>query len=343
MSDHAAASSLAAAPSSPSRCRLAARLDARSSSRPRRRPTFSRATSRTSRSTATASSTLGPGDRARLRDRGAVSLVAAAAARRLAVRRHRQRRQGLPHRRPGTRARCSSTARSSKCTRWRPRRTAGCTSARRPTARSTRSIADGAATTFFDPDDKYIWALAVDAKGNVFAGTGDKGVIYKIAPDGKGAPFYKTNATHVDGARLRQGRQPARRHRIARPGAADRSRGQGVRAARFAVSGDPRRCASTTRACCTSRALSGRAGPAARRRSRRSRPRSSRPPIRPRRRSPSVSTEITSISIVDVGGGSDDRRAARGSPRRRRAPSTASLPTASGISSGNRATIRRTT
>ena len=56
---------------------------------------------------------------------------------------------------------------------------------------------DGAATTFFDPDDKYIWSLAVDAKGNVFAGTGEKGVIYKIAPDGKGAPFYKTNATHA--------------------------------------------------------------------------------------------------------------------------------------------------
>ena len=39
---------------------------------------------------------------------------------------------------------------------------------------------------FFDPDDKYIWALAVDKAGNVFAATGDKGVIYKITPDGKG-------------------------------------------------------------------------------------------------------------------------------------------------------------
>jgi len=55
----------------------------------------------------------------------------------------------------------------------------------------------GAATTFFDPDDKYIWSLAVDAKGNVYAGTGEKGVIYKIAADGKGAPFYRTNATHA--------------------------------------------------------------------------------------------------------------------------------------------------
>jgi hypothetical protein len=56
---------------------------------------------------------------------------------------------------------------------------------------------NGTATTFFDPDDKYIWSLAVDAKGNVFAGTGEKGVIYKITPDGKGTTFYKTNATHA--------------------------------------------------------------------------------------------------------------------------------------------------
>ena len=56
---------------------------------------------------------------------------------------------------------------------------------------------NGSATTFFDPGDKYIWALAVDGRGNVYAGTGDKGVIYKIAPDGKGVPFYRTKATHA--------------------------------------------------------------------------------------------------------------------------------------------------
>src|SRR5207302_3088215 len=46
-------------------------------------------------------------------------------------------------------------------------------------------------------DEKYIWTLASDAKGNVFAGTGDKGIIQKITPDGKASVFYKTNATHV--------------------------------------------------------------------------------------------------------------------------------------------------
>ena len=50
---------------------------------------------------------------------------------------------------------------------------------------------------FFDPDDRYIWSLAVDRSGNVFAATGDKGIIYKITPDGKGTPFYATKATHA--------------------------------------------------------------------------------------------------------------------------------------------------
>jgi hypothetical protein len=31
----------------------------------------------------------------------------------------------------------------------------------------------------------------------VYAGTGDKGVVYRIAPDGKGAPFFTTKTTHA--------------------------------------------------------------------------------------------------------------------------------------------------
>ncbi|MGE5361762.1 MAG: hypothetical protein ACM3NQ_22315 [Bacteroidales bacterium] len=57
--------------------------------------------------------------------------------------------------------------------------------------------AKGTATPLFDPKEKYIWALATDAKGNLFAATGDKGVIYRITPDGKGEVFYRTKATHV--------------------------------------------------------------------------------------------------------------------------------------------------
>ena len=66
-----------------------------------------------------------------------------------------------------------------------------------PDGRVYQVAADGTSKTFFDPDDKYIWALAVDKSGNVFAATGDKGVIYKITPDGKGSRFYKANAGNV--------------------------------------------------------------------------------------------------------------------------------------------------
>jgi hypothetical protein len=57
--------------------------------------------------------------------------------------------------------------------------------------------ADGSSKTLFDPEDKYIWALAADSSGTLYAATGDKGVIYKITPDGKGTRFYKTSATNV--------------------------------------------------------------------------------------------------------------------------------------------------
>ena len=66
-----------------------------------------------------------------------------------------------------------------------------------PDGRIYQVAADGTSKTFFDPDDKYIWALAVDKSGNVFAATGDKGVIYRITPDGHGSRFYKTNAGNV--------------------------------------------------------------------------------------------------------------------------------------------------
>jgi WD40 repeat protein len=66
-----------------------------------------------------------------------------------------------------------------------------------PDGKIYQVAADGTSKTFFDPEGKYIWALAVDKSGNVFAATGDKGLIYKITPDGKGERFYKTNAGNV--------------------------------------------------------------------------------------------------------------------------------------------------
>ena len=186
-----------------------------------------------------------------------------------------------------------------------------------PDGRIYKVDRSGTGTTFFSGDDKYIWALAVDSKGNVFAGTGDKGVIHKITPDGKATTFYKTNATHVtalafdkSGNLLVGTGSPGRVLRVDPEGKAFvllDSPFQEIRTLRFddkgtlyvaAISGRPGSGGST---------ITG-SEPI-------DRPTSdpSRPPV------PSVSAEITSMSIVDVGGGAgssgstrEDRRSPKG-------------------------------
>ena len=187
-----------------------------------------------------------------------------------------------------------------------------------PDGRIYKVDRNGTATTFFEPGAKYIWALAVDATGNLYAGTGDKGVVYKITPDGRGAPFYATKATHATaltfdktGNLLVGTESPGRVLRVDPNGKAFLlldSPFQEIRALHFDDKG-----------VLYVAALSGRAPAGA-------------APIVPDDRAgerpstdagrgavPSVSTEITSISIVDVSGGAaatgstrEDRRAAKG-------------------------------
>jgi sugar lactone lactonase YvrE len=173
----------------------------------------------------------------------------------------------------------------------------------------------GASTALFSGDDKYIWALATDAKGNVFAGTGDKGAIHKITPDGNASVFYKTNATHVtalafdkSGNLLAGTGTPGKVLRIDPDGKAFvllDSPFQEIRALRF-----------DDRGALYVAAVSGRPGSSS--------PVSTelvdRPASEPTRAPvPSVSAEITSMSIVDVtastsssGSTREDRRAPKG-------------------------------
>jgi hypothetical protein len=173
---------------------------------------------------------------------------------------------------------------------------------------------NGTAKTFFESDDKYVWALAVDARGNLFAGTGDKGIVYKIAPDGKGAPFYKTNATHAtaltfdkSGNLLVGTGTPGKVIRIdpdGKPFVLLDSPFQEIRSLRFDDKG-----------VLYAAALSGR-GPSGG--SPTTTDTAERVPETPRVPVASVSAEITSISIVDVGGGPsaptprEDRRSLKG-------------------------------
>src|SRR5204863_46347 len=50
---------------------------------------------------------------------------------------------------------------------------------------------------YFDPKTKYIWDLALDVHGNLFAATGDQGQIFKVTKPGEGTVFFKSDEAHI--------------------------------------------------------------------------------------------------------------------------------------------------
>ncbi len=150
-------------------------------------------------------------------------------------------------------------------------------------------------SVFYDPDDKYIWALAVDKSGNVYAATGEKGLVYKITPDGKGSVFYNTKATHAvsltfdrDGNLLVGTESPGRLFRVTPAGTPFvllDSPFQEIRAIRVDDKGAIYVAAMNGKATDTPSPTT---------------PVRVETPAVPSSPTPSVSTEITSIAIVDV-------------------------------------------
>jgi hypothetical protein len=165
-----------------------------------------------------------------------------------------------------------------------------------PDGRIYQVSADGKSKTFFDPDDKYIWALAAAPDGVLYAATGEKGTIYRITPDGKGTVFYKTNTTNVvslaidkDGNLIAGTESPGRIFRIDRQARAFvllDSPFKEIHAVRIAPDG-------SIYAAAFSGAPSGEDRPAER---------ITAPPESPSPRAPvpSVSAEITAITVVDA-------------------------------------------
>lgn len=162
-----------------------------------------------------------------------------------------------------------------------------------PDGKVYRVAADGTSAIFFDPEDKYIWSLAVDGEGTVYAGTGEKGVIYQISRTGQGKPFYTTKSTNVVALAFdREGRLLAGTDSPGRVFRIDRN-GKG-----FVLLESPFKEIHALRLDDTGVIYAGAVGAKA------ESERPSQPPTTEPARSipvPSVSAEISGITIIDTG------------------------------------------
>ena len=193
------------------------------------------------------------GDRARVRNVGAVSLVDGGAVRRHAVRRHRQRGQGLSASTRRARGRCSSTARELEVHALAPAPNGGMYVGTSPDGKIYKVDRNGNATPFFSSEDKYIWALAVDAQGQPVRSDRRKGDHLQDHAGRQRRAVLQDQRDARHGPRLRQSRQSPGRHGHAREGAAARPGRRrrsccSIRRSRKSALSD-----STTRGSCTSR------------------------------------------------------------------------------------------
>jgi len=49
----------------------------------------------------------------------------------------------------------------------------------------------------FNPQTKYIWDMVLDAQGNLYVATGDRGQIFKVTRTGQNSPFFKSDEAHI--------------------------------------------------------------------------------------------------------------------------------------------------
>jgi len=58
-------------------------------------------------------------------------------------------------------------------------------------------IENGKAAEYFDPRARYIWALQFASDGALFVATGDQGKIFRVTAAGRGSVYYETGQSHV--------------------------------------------------------------------------------------------------------------------------------------------------
>jgi hypothetical protein len=67
-----------------------------------------------------------------------------------------------------------------------------------PDGKVYRITADGKATVFFDPEETYVWALAVDRQQQVYVATGGKGRVYRLPrAGGTATKIFESAAANV--------------------------------------------------------------------------------------------------------------------------------------------------
>ncbi len=66
-----------------------------------------------------------------------------------------------------------------------------------PDGKIYRVSPNGKTEEFYDPKQKYIWAMLCDPADNLYIATGEQGEVHKVTPDGKGEVFFKTDETHA--------------------------------------------------------------------------------------------------------------------------------------------------
>ena len=71
--------------------------------------------------------------------------------------------------------------------------------AKKAAEEETPAVQPGTFTSsvFFDPKTKYIWDLALDASGQLYVATGDRGEVFRVNRSGEGSLFFKSDEAHI--------------------------------------------------------------------------------------------------------------------------------------------------
>jgi len=77
------------------------------------------------------------------------------------------------------------------------RRANSTTDIAKPAAEQNHSTSEFSASVYFDPKTKYIWDLVLDATGNLYVATGDRGEIFRVTASRNASVFFKSDEAHI--------------------------------------------------------------------------------------------------------------------------------------------------